>query len=76
MLNSTALYQIGIMTIQYYFGDDRLPLRYHFFVGITTSILALIIEYLVRSKSHRFKMWLAALMMVGMVISALFIPRG
>ena len=74
MLNSTALYQICIMTTRYYLNDDRLALSYHFRVGIATSILALIIEFLAKNKSHKFKIWLATLIMVGMVMSALLIP--
>ena len=75
MLNSSALYQIGIMTTQYYLNNDRLPLSYHLFVGIATSILALVIEYLTKNKSHKFKKLLAALVMIGMVLVALFIPK-
>ena len=75
MLNSTALYQIGIMYAEYYLNNLRLPLSYHFLVGITTTILALIIEYLVKNKSHKFKKVLAILITLSMVICALFIPR-
>ena len=75
MLNSSALYQIGIMTTQYYLNNNRLPLSYHFLVGIATSILALVIEYLIKNKSHKFKKVLAAQVMIGMVLVALFIPR-
>lgn len=75
MLNSSALYEVGIMITQYYLNNDRLPLSYHFLVGIATSIFAVIIEYLARNKSHKFKMLLAALIMIIMVLFALFIPR-
>lgn len=75
MLNSSALYQIGIMYVQYYINNLRLPLSYHFLVGIATTILALIIEYFVKDKSHKFKKVLTVLIMLSMVICALFIPR-
>ena len=63
------------MITQYYLNDDRLPLSYHFLVGIATSVLALIIEYLARKKSHKFNVWLSASITVGMIMSALFISR-
>jgi len=75
MLNSSTLYQIGIMYAEYYLNNLRLPLSYHFLVGIATTILALIIEYLVKNESHKFKKVLTVLIMLSMVICALFIPR-
>ena len=75
MLNSGALYQIGMMITEYYFNNDRLPLSYHFLVGIATSIIAWIIEYLTKNKSHKLRKLLAAIIMIGMILFALFIPR-
>jgi len=75
MLNSCALYQIGMIISNQYLNDDRLPLSYHFFVGIVTSILALIIEQITKHNTHKFKVWLVVSVMAGMVLSALFIPK-
>ena len=75
MLNSCALYQIGMVISHYYLNNDRLPLSYHFFVGIISSILALIIEQITKHRAHKFKVWLVVLIMAGMVLTALFIPR-
>ena len=74
-LNSCALYQTGMVIANYYFNDDRLPLSYHFFVGIVTSILAWLIEDTARNKTYKFKIWLAVIIMAGMVMSALFVPK-
>jgi phosphate starvation-inducible membrane PsiE len=76
LLNSSALYQIGIRITQYYQNHDRLPLHYYFFVGIETSVLALIIEHVVRNKSHRFKKLLFVLIIVVMIMTSLFIPSS
>jgi len=75
MVNSGALYQIGIITTQYYLSNDRLPLSYHFLVGIVTSILGLIIGYLTKNKSYKLQQILAALTMIAMILVALFISR-
>ena len=75
LLNSCALYQIGMTISNYYLNDDRLPFSYHVFVGIVTSILALIIEQITKHIAHKFKIWLVVLIMAGMVLTALFIPK-
>ena len=75
MLNSSALYEIGRIIIQYYLNNDRLPLSYYFLVGIGTSILALIIEYLTKNNAHKLKTILAALIMMAMILVALFVRR-
>jgi hypothetical protein len=34
LLNSSALYQIGMRITQYYLSNDRLPLRYYFLLEL------------------------------------------
>ncbi|MCF2444687.1 hypothetical protein L0657_12025 [Dyadobacter sp. CY345] len=75
MLNSSALYQIGVMYAEYYFNNSRLPLSYHFLIWMVTSSIAVFIGYLTKNKSLRFNKVLAALITLAMVLVALFIPR-
>lgn len=76
LLNSSILLQGGKVIAERYFNNDRLPLSYFFLIGIITSILAWVIEYLTKNWSQKMKIILAVLITILVAIIAVFVPKN